>query len=126
MVLFSGRKAPGSGRHEENMRVVFATSPALALLIAGSASADPPAPPPPTPPPPAAPVAAPPPAPQLSPTAILGPMGALNNAATDQTLNERLTVVDVDGSRRVYDFTFQQKGTKRLVEFTSGESKGMS
>jgi outer membrane lipoprotein-sorting protein len=105
------------------MRVVFATSPAIALLIAGSASADPPVPPP---PPPAAPMVAPPPTPQLSPLEILGKMEAGNNSATDQTLNERLTVVDVDGTRRIYEFTFQQKGSKRLVEFTSGESKGMS
>ncbi len=105
------------------MRVLFATSSFLALLIAGSASADPPAPPP---PPPAPAIAAPPPTPQLSPTDILGKMEALNKRAADQTLNERLTVVDVDGTRRVYDFTFQQKGSKRLVEFTSGESKGMS
>ena len=101
------------------MRVVFVTSPALALLIAGSASADPPAPPP------AAPMAAPAPTPQLSPTEILERMEGTNNMA-DQTLNMRLTVVEVNGTRRAYEFTFQQKGTKRLVEFTSGESKGMS
>jgi outer membrane lipoprotein-sorting protein len=105
------------------MRVIFATSSSLALLIAGSASADPPAPPP---PPPVAAIAAPPPTPQLSPTDILAKMEALNNGAADQTLNERLTVVEVDGTRRVYEFTFQEKGSKRLVEFTSGESKGMS
>jgi outer membrane lipoprotein-sorting protein len=105
------------------MRVIFATYSFLALLIAGSAGADPPAPAPPPTPAPA--VAAPPPTPQISPAEILGKMEAVNNAA-DQTLNERLTVVDVDGARRIYEFTFHQKGSKRLVEFTSGESKGMS
>jgi outer membrane lipoprotein-sorting protein len=63
---------------------------------------------------------------KLSPVEILGKMEATNNGYTDQTLSERLTVVDVDGSRRSYDMTFRQKGTKRLVDFTSGESKGMS
>ncbi len=110
------------------MRFLFATGLTLGLLIAGSASADPPASPAPPPPPPVAPpVAAPPPAaPQLSPGEILAKMEAGNNSSADQTLNERLTVVEVDGTRRVYEFTFQQKGGKRLVQFTSGESKGMS
>ncbi len=66
-----------------------------------------------------------PPAAKLSAAEILAKMEATNNDYQDQTLTERLTVVEVDGSRRSYDLTFQQKGTKRLVEFTSGESKGM-
>ena len=89
------------------MRLVTAAGVVLALLVTGPASADPPAPPP-------------------SATEILGKMEASNNSYADQTLNERLTVIDVDGSRRSYDFTFRQKGTKRLVEFTSGESTGMT
>jgi len=103
------------------MRFVFATGLTVGLLIAGLASADPPAPPTPAPPPAAAPAP-----PQLAPGEILAKMEAGNNASADQTLNERLTVVEVDGTRRIYEFTFQQKGSKRLVEFTSGESKGMS
>jgi outer membrane lipoprotein-sorting protein len=105
------------------MRLVLVNGFALALLVAGSASADPPAPPPP-PAAPAMPAAASPP--HLSPTEILGKMESANNALTDQTLHERLTVVDVDGTRRIYEFTFRQKAAKRLVEFTSGESTGMS
>ncbi len=66
------------------------------------------------------------PAAKLSAVEILQKMENTNNAYSDQTLDERLTVVDVDGSRRSYDFTLYQKGTKRLVSFTSGENKGMS
>ncbi|MHB8419409.1 MAG: outer membrane lipoprotein-sorting protein [Myxococcales bacterium] len=62
----------------------------------------------------------------LSAAEILAKMEATNNGYADQTLSERLTVVDVDGARRSYDLTFRQKGGKRLVEFTSGESKGMA
>ncbi|HUB06192.1 MAG TPA: outer membrane lipoprotein-sorting protein [Myxococcales bacterium] len=80
---------------------------ALAVLASPSAIADPAAP-------------------KLSPAEILARMEATNNDYADQMLNERLTVVDVDGTRRSYDLTFRQKGTKRLVEFTSGESNGMA
>jgi outer membrane lipoprotein-sorting protein len=42
-------------------------------------------------------------------------------------MDMRLTVVDVDGSKKAYDMTVFQKGdTRRLVQFTSGEMKGMS
>jgi outer membrane lipoprotein-sorting protein len=63
---------------------------------------------------------------KLTAIQILQKMEATNNGYTDQRLDEQLTVVDVDGSRRSYDFTLYQKGSKRLVEFTSGENKGMS
>src|SRR5512142_2014948 len=58
---------------------------------------------------------------------ILDKMDATNNAFADQTMEIRLTVIDVDGSKKSYDMTVLQKGdTKRLVTFTSGEMKGMA
>jgi outer membrane lipoprotein-sorting protein len=58
---------------------------------------------------------------------ILQMMEATNNSYADQTLQEQLTVVDVDGTRKSYDLTLYQKGNvKRMVSFTSGEIKGMS
>jgi outer membrane lipoprotein-sorting protein len=68
----------------------------------------------------------PPPAAKLSASEILKKMDSTNNDYADQTLNEQMTVVDVDNTRRSYSLTVRQKGAKRLVEFTSGESKGMS
>jgi outer membrane lipoprotein-sorting protein len=81
---------------------------ALALLASGAASADAP------------------PAAKLSAVEILQKMEATNNSYSDQTLNEELNVIDVDGTRRSYDLTVRQKGGKRFVDFTSGEQKGMS
>jgi outer membrane lipoprotein-sorting protein len=66
------------------------------------------------------------PAAKLSAAEILKKMEATNNDYADQTLNEQMNVIDVDGKRRTYNLTVRQKGAKRLVEFTSGESKGMS
>ncbi len=58
---------------------------------------------------------------------ILKKMEAVNNGYADQQMDIRLTVIDVDGTRKSYDLALFQKGdTKRLVEFTSGEMKGMS
>jgi len=58
---------------------------------------------------------------------ILDRMDAANNAFTDQTMEIALTVQDVDGSKKTYEFTLLQKGdTKRLIHFTSGEIKGMA
>lgn len=58
---------------------------------------------------------------------ILKMMEATNNSYKDQTLQEQLTVVDTDGTRKSYELTLYQKGNvKRLVSFTSGEIKGMS
>jgi len=71
---------------------------------------------------PAAPAAA-----KLTAAEILAKMDANNNAWEDQTLDEKLTVVDVDGTRKSYDMVVQQKGdVKRLITFTSGEMKGMA
>lgn len=66
-------------------------------------------------------------APKLSPSEILAKMEALNNGFADQRMDIRLTVIDVDGSKKSYDMTVFQKGDKkRLVQFTSGELKGMA
>ena len=73
----------------------------------------------------AAPAAAP--AAKLTASEILARMEERNNGYADQLMELTLTVVDSAGSRKSYDFTIHQKGDmKRLVEFTSGELKGMS
>lgn len=70
--------------------------------------------------------AAPAPA-KLTPAEILAKMEANNNGFADQQMDITLTVIDVDGSKKSYGMLMFQKGdTKRLVQFTSGEMKGMS
>jgi outer membrane lipoprotein-sorting protein len=62
-----------------------------------------------------------------SPAELLAKMEALNNGFADQRMDIRLTVVDVDGAKKSYEMTVFQKGDqKRLVQFTSGEMKGMA
>ena len=64
---------------------------------------------------------------KLSPRDILEKMDAANNGFADQQMEIRLNVIDVDGSKKTYDMTMLQKGdAKRLVQFTSGEMKGMA
>jgi outer membrane lipoprotein-sorting protein len=64
---------------------------------------------------------------KLSPQQILEKMEAAANNFADQEMSMRLTVNDVDGSKKSYDMVVWQKGdTKRLAEFTSGEVKGMT
>ena len=63
---------------------------------------------------------------KLSPQEILAKMDAATNGFADQTMEIRLTVVDVDQSKKSYDMTVFQKGEKRMIQFTSGEMKGMS
>lgn len=90
--------------------------------------------PPPAEAPPAAPTEAPaPPAPAApaakkpSPSEVLAKMEALNNGYADQKMEIRITVIETNGSKKSYDMTMLQKGDKkRLVQFTSGEVKGMS
>jgi outer membrane lipoprotein-sorting protein len=42
-------------------------------------------------------------------------------------MSATMTIIDVDGSKKAYDFTTHQKGDKmRLVRFTSGENKGLA
>ena len=49
------------------------------------------------------------------------------NGYADQAMDVTMTVFDVDGGRKSYDFTVIQKGdTKRMVRFTSAELKGMA
>ena len=73
-----------------------------------------------------APVAAPPPAPRLAAAEIVAKMDATINGFADQTMDVRFTVIDVDSSKKAYDMTVFQKGEKRMIQFTSGEMKGMS
>jgi outer membrane lipoprotein-sorting protein len=66
-------------------------------------------------------------APKLSAKEILDRMDATNNSFADQVMEVALTVKDVDGTSKTYEFTMYQKGdTKRLIQFTSGEMKGMA
>ena len=68
-----------------------------------------------------------PPAPKLSPQEILAKSEAVINGFADQQMDMRITVIDVDGSKKSYEMTMFQKGdSKRLIQFTSGEMKGMS
>jgi outer membrane lipoprotein-sorting protein len=64
-----------------------------------------------------------------APTAmeIAGKMETLLNGYEDQMMKVTMTVYDVDGSKKAYEYDIYQKGdTKRLVLFTSGEVKGMA
>ncbi|MEW6435164.1 MAG: outer membrane lipoprotein-sorting protein [Myxococcota bacterium] len=107
------------------MKRPFVLASAL-LLASGLAFAQDEAPPAPAEKPAAAPPVQPA-ARKLAPSEILAKMEALNNGFADQKMEIRLTVVDVDGSKKSYDMTVLQKGdTKRLVQFTSGEMKGMA
>ena len=64
---------------------------------------------------------------KLTAKEILVRMDKVNNAFADQTMEIALTVKDVDGSKKTYEFTMLQKGdSKRLFNFTSGEMKGMA
>ncbi|MBI5529042.1 MAG: outer membrane lipoprotein-sorting protein [Deltaproteobacteria bacterium] len=61
------------------------------------------------------------------PQEILERMEKTINGFDDQEMDLRLTIVDVDGSKKSYEFTIWQKGDqKRLIKFTSGEIKGMA
>lgn len=58
---------------------------------------------------------------------ILERMDRAISGYQDQRMDVAMTVVDAGGSRKTYEFTIWQKGTKkRLVRFHSGEMKGMS
>ncbi len=93
----------------------FTLAAACLAVVALARAEEPPAPAP-------APAAA-----KLSAAEILAKMEATNNGFADQQMDIKLTVIDVDGSKKSYDMMMYQKGdTKRLVQFTSGEMKGMS
>lgn len=62
-----------------------------------------------------------------TPREILERMDQAISGYRDQRMDVVMTVVDSGGSRKTYEFTIWQKGTKkRLVRFHSGEMKGMS
>jgi len=65
--------------------------------------------------------------PKLSVNTILQKMEDNLNGFKDQTMSVRITVMDVSGSSKDYEFTIYQKGDdKRLIRFTSGEFTGMA
>jgi hypothetical protein len=57
---------------------------------------------------------------------LLKKMDAVTSGYADQQMDVDLVIVDVDGSKKVYGMTVWQQGRKRLVRFTSGETKGMA
>lgn len=61
-----------------------------------------------------------------SPADVLAKMEATINGFADQKMDMKLTVVDVDGAKKSYELTMFQKGEKRMIQFTSGEMKGMA
>ena len=62
-----------------------------------------------------------------TPVEILEKMDACNNDYDDQTMNTTMNIVDVDGTRKSYDFVVKQnRGQKMLLRFTTGEVKGMA
>lgn len=67
----------------------------------------------------------------LTPQEILERVDQINNDFVDQTMVTKMTIVDIDGSRKSYDFIIRQKpdgkgNVKLLLRFTSGEIKGMA
>jgi len=63
----------------------------------------------------------------LDATTILASMDKVTSGYADQEMDVDLIIIDVDGSRKTYGMNVRQKGSKkRLVRFTSGETKGMS
>jgi outer membrane lipoprotein-sorting protein len=60
-------------------------------------------------------------------TEILDKMDRSMNGYADQQMDVTMVIVDVDGTKKSYDFTIYQKGdVKRYILFTSGEIKGMA
>ena len=63
----------------------------------------------------------------LDAAAILAGMDKAISGYEDQKMVVTMSVHDVDGGSKSYDFTTWQKGRdKRLIRFTSGEIKGMA
>jgi hypothetical protein len=63
----------------------------------------------------------------LDASAILAGMDKAISGYQDQKMVVTMTIQDVDGGTKFYDFTTWQKGRdKRLIRFTSGETKGMA
>jgi outer membrane lipoprotein-sorting protein len=57
---------------------------------------------------------------------IFANMDKITNGYADSMMSVHMTVYDVDGSKKAYDFDIYQKGQQRLMKFTSGEIKGMA
>jgi outer membrane lipoprotein-sorting protein len=57
---------------------------------------------------------------------LLKKMDDVTSGYADQEMDVDLVIGDVDGSKKIYGMTVWQQGEKRLVRFTSGETKGMA
>jgi len=57
---------------------------------------------------------------------IFAKMDKVTNGYDDLMMSIHMTVIDVDGSKKTYDYDLFQKGEKRLIKFNSGEMKGMA
>jgi len=63
----------------------------------------------------------------LTASEILTNMDKTISGYKDQVMENTMTVKSADGKTKSYDFTIRQKGAeKRLINFTSGEVKGMA
>lgn len=57
---------------------------------------------------------------------IFAKMDKNMNGWDDQYMDNTMTIIDIDGSKKSYRFNILQKGEKRLIRFTSGEMKGLA
>lgn len=57
---------------------------------------------------------------------IFAKMDKVTNGYDDLMMSIHMTVVDLDGSKKTYDYDLYQKGEKRLIKLLSGEMKGMA
>ncbi len=57
---------------------------------------------------------------------IFAKMDKVTNGYDDLMMSIHMTVIDLDGSKKTYDYDLYQKGEKRLIKFLSGELKGMA
>jgi uncharacterized protein len=57
---------------------------------------------------------------------ILAKADQVTNGYADQYMRNIMTIIDIDGSQKSYDFSIAQKGEKRMIRFHSGEMKGMA
>lgn len=57
---------------------------------------------------------------------ILAKADKLTNGFDDQYMRNIMTIIDIDGTTKSYDFSIAQKGEKRMIRFHSGEMKGMA
>jgi len=57
---------------------------------------------------------------------ILVKMDKTVNGFDDQFMDNTMTIINIDGSKKSYRFSILQKGEKRLIRFSTGEMKGMA